>query len=75
MVFPHIAADSIVCRLGLGTGVYTRDISKIITGGQFHVVDSDPSAIDFLRRHLPKNQRVAFATIWEEPRPSTPTNG
>lgn len=58
LVFPHISADSIVCELGPGTGVYTRHISKVVTAGEFHVVDSDPSAIDFLRKHLPKNPSV-----------------
>lgn len=58
LVFPHISAHSIVCELGPGTGVYTRHISKVITAGQFHVVDSDPSAVDFLRKHLPQNPSV-----------------
>ena len=55
LVFPRISPASTVCELGPGTGVYTRRINAFITGGVFHVVDSDPNAIAFLRKHLPKN--------------------
>ncbi len=54
LVYPRIAPDSTVCELGPGTGVYTRHLNEYLGGGQLHVVDSDPDAIDFLRRHLPK---------------------
>jgi len=58
LVLPRISPASIVCELGPGTGVYTRYINEYITAGEFHVVDSDPNAIDFLGRHLPKNPRT-----------------
>lgn len=55
LVFPHISPSSTICELGPGTGVYTRYINAFITDGVYHVVDSDPNAIAFLRRHLPHN--------------------
>ena len=58
LVLPRISPASIVCELGPGTGVYTRYINEYITAGEFHVVDSDANAIDFLGRHLPKNPRT-----------------
>lgn len=58
LVFPRISAESIVCELGPGTGVYTRYINEYITVGEFHIVDSDPNAIKFLSTHLPKNPRT-----------------
>lgn len=58
LVFPRISPGSVVCELGPGTGVYTRYINEYITDGEFHVVDMDPNAIDFLKRHLPKNPRT-----------------
>jgi ubiquinone/menaquinone biosynthesis C-methylase UbiE len=58
LVFPRIDARSTVCELGPGTGVYTRHISGWITDGSFHVVDSDPNAIHFLKQHLPTNRAV-----------------
>jgi ubiquinone/menaquinone biosynthesis C-methylase UbiE len=58
LVFPRIDKRSVVCELGPGTGVYTRYISEAVTGGEFHVVDSDPNAIAFLRKHLPPNPAV-----------------
>jgi SAM-dependent methyltransferase len=58
LVFPLIGSDARVCELGPGTGVYTRYISPYIVSGEFHVVDSDPEAIAFLRRHLPANPAV-----------------
>jgi SAM-dependent methyltransferase len=53
LVLPRISPRALVCELGPGTGVYTRHLNEFIDGGELHVVDSDPSAIDFLRRHLP----------------------
>lgn len=58
LVFAHIDGRSTVCELGPGTGVYTRHISPRITQGRFIVVDSDPNAIAFLRKHLPANDCV-----------------
>lgn len=55
LVFPRIAPDAVVCELGPGTGVYTRYLNDYVRGGELHVVDFDPNAIAFLRRHLPKN--------------------
>jgi ubiquinone/menaquinone biosynthesis C-methylase UbiE len=58
LVFPRLGNRPIVCELGPGTGVYTRHISQAVTDGEFHVVDSDPNAIAFLRKHLPENPAV-----------------
>jgi SAM-dependent methyltransferase len=58
LVFPRVSTHSTVCELGPGTGVYTRYINDYITDGEFHVVDSDPNAIAFLREHLPANPRT-----------------
>jgi ubiquinone/menaquinone biosynthesis C-methylase UbiE len=60
LVFPRIGDRSVVCELGPGTGVYTRHISGAITAGELHVVDSDPNAIEFLRKHLPPNPAVCL---------------
>lgn len=53
LVLPRITPQAIVCELGPGTGVYTRHLNAFIDGGELHIVDADPSAIDFLRKHLP----------------------
>ena len=58
LVFPRISPESIVCELGPGTGIYTRYINECITAGEFHIVDSDPNAIGFLKKHLPKSPRT-----------------
>jgi len=58
LVFPHLSKASIVCELGPGTGVYTRYLSRLITDGELHVIDSDSNAIEFLRKHLPANPAV-----------------
>lgn len=55
LVFPRITPEAVVCELGPGTGVYTRYLNDYIRGGELHVVDFDPNAIAFLRRHLTKN--------------------
>lgn len=60
LVFPHISATSKICELGPGSGCYTRHLNKIITQGEFHIVDIDSFAIDFLKSYLPKNPATHF---------------
>lgn len=60
LVLPYISASSIVCELGPGTGVYTRHLNRVVTGGEFHIVDNDSYAIEFLKTYLPNNPGVRF---------------
>lgn len=53
LVFARVTPQAAICELGPGTGVYTRHLNDFIDGGQLHVVDADPSAVEFLRKHLP----------------------
>lgn len=54
LVFSRVSPQATLCELGPGTGVYTRYLNDYVDGGRLHVVDADPSAVDFLRRHLPR---------------------
>ena len=60
LVLPRISANSTVCEIGPGTGVYTRHLNKVITSGELHIVDNDPYAIEFLNEYLPHNPAVSF---------------
>lgn len=53
LVFPRVSPRGSICELGPGTGVYTRHLNDYVEGGELHVVDADPSAVEFLRKHLP----------------------
>lgn len=60
LVFPHISATSRICELGPGSGCYTRHLNKKITEGEFHIVDIDAFAIEFLKSYLPNNPATHF---------------
>lgn len=60
LVFPHISMTSKICELGPGSGCYTRYLNNRITQGEFHIVDIDPYAIEFLQSYLPKNPVTHF---------------
>jgi len=54
LVYARVTPQATICELGPGTGVYTRHLNTYVESGQLHVVDADPSAIEFLRKHLPE---------------------
>lgn len=60
LVFPHISPSSRICELGPGSGCYTRHLNSKITQGEFHIVDSDSFAIEFLKTYLPNNPATQF---------------
>jgi SAM-dependent methyltransferase len=56
--FEHLAADSVVCEVGPGTGRFSRWILPRIERGELHLVDHSPWMVRFLQSYFSGRAQV-----------------